>query len=51
VAESVEDKATLDILTELGVHLVQGHHLGKPSPDPKPGLNVGKVIPINNRLA
>lgn len=51
VAEAVEDKATLDILTELGVHLVQGHHTGKPTPDPQPGLRNGQVVPINSKLA
>lgn len=32
VAEGVEDEQTLDLLTELGVRLVQGYHLGRPAP-------------------
>lgn len=32
VAEHVEDAATLDILRSLGVDLVQGFHLGRPTP-------------------
>lgn len=32
VAEGVEDEETLDLLTELGVGLVQGYHLGRPRP-------------------
>ena len=31
VAEHVEDAATLDILRDLGIDLVQGFHLGRPS--------------------
>jgi PAS domain S-box-containing protein len=32
VAEGVEDAATLDLLTELGVDYAQGYHLGRPAP-------------------
>ena len=32
VAEGVEDERTMDLLIELGVDLVQGYHLGRPSP-------------------
>ena len=31
VAECVEDAATLDIVRRLGVDLVQGYHLGRPT--------------------
>ena len=30
IAECVEDEATLNVLKELGIDYVQGHHLGKP---------------------
>ena len=32
VAEGVEDAETADILTELGIHALQGYHFGKPMP-------------------
>ncbi|MDX6582950.1 MAG: hypothetical protein QOI10_2134 [Solirubrobacterales bacterium] len=32
VAEGVEDEATLELLRELGVDMVQGYHLGRPAP-------------------
>ncbi len=32
IAEGVEDAETLSLLTELGVDLAQGHHLGRPAP-------------------
>jgi predicted signal transduction protein with EAL and GGDEF domain len=32
VAEGVEDRATWDVLAELGVHLVQGWHFARPMP-------------------
>ncbi len=32
VAEGVEDEATLELLREFGVDLVQGYHLGRPAP-------------------
>lgn len=32
VAEGVENAATLTMLDELGVDLVQGFHLGRPAP-------------------
>lgn len=34
VAEGVEDEATLQILREIGVDLVQGYHLGRPVAEP-----------------
>jgi len=34
IAECVEDEATLDVLKELGVDYVQGHHLGRPMHEP-----------------
>lgn len=45
VAEHVEDQATLDVLRRLGVDLVQGYHLGRPSarlvePSRRPQLEV-----------
>jgi PAS domain S-box-containing protein len=36
VAEGVEDEATLELLTSLGVDLAQGYHLGRPAPFPPP---------------
>lgn len=32
VAEGVEDAATVDLLRKMGVDLLQGYHLGRPSP-------------------
>jgi PAS domain S-box-containing protein len=32
IAEGVESQVTLELLAELGVDLVQGYHLGRPSP-------------------
>ena len=33
IAEYVEDKESLDLLQEMGVHYVQGYYIGKPSPN------------------
>ncbi|HYI38301.1 MAG TPA: EAL domain-containing protein [Thermoleophilaceae bacterium] len=34
VAEGVEDEATVDLLQQMGVDLLQGYHLGRPRPLP-----------------
>jgi PAS domain S-box-containing protein len=36
VAEGVEDEATLELLRELGVDLLQGYYIGRPAPMPPP---------------
>ncbi len=43
VAEGVEDGATLDLLAELGCDLVQGYHIGRPTPPNELALQRNKI--------
>lgn len=48
VAEFVEDQATLDLLTEFGVDLVQGYFLDRPTAD-HPALHGASSLTTRNR--
>ena len=41
VAECVETQATLDVLSEIGIDIAQGFHIGRPMP-------IGKRVPANS---
>ena len=48
IAESIEDAATCDLLTAMGIHYGQGYHLAKPAAgDFTP--STAKVIPLTRR--